>query len=392
MEGQINVLKDLQSVITKALTNYKKSPKDRLTVEYIETRLELLENDWSSFKDTKCSLYKNYKLEDISQKVADIYDTTEDTYITYKCAMNNELPTLEQFKKFIESRFRALEFIEPKKVHQGSNIAHAHSPKAMLATETSSMLCEKYLIVKMEGQINVLKDLQSVITKALTNYKKSPKDRLTVEYIETRLELLENDWSSFKDTKCSLYKNYKLEDISQKVADIYDTTEDTYITYKCAMNNELPTLEQFKKFIEGRFRALEFIEPKKVHQGSNIAHAHSPKAMLATKTSSMLCDQIVACLSTGKIAKPSQVLLATALIKAESKTGQFMTVRALLDQGSQACFITEATVQLLRLKKSLVRGVITCLGNNSSTTAKYMVTLTIKSKTDDSFQLKINAY
>ncbi|KAF9814243.1 hypothetical protein SFRURICE_019518, partial [Spodoptera frugiperda] len=222
----------------------------------------------------------------------------------------------------------------------------------------------------MEGQINVLKDLQSVITKALTNYKKSPKDRLTVEYIETRLELLENDWSSFK-----------VPNISQKVADIYDTTEDTYITYKCAMNNELPTLEQFKKFIESRFRALEFIEPKKVHQGSNIAHAHSPKAI-----------QIVACLSIGKISKPSQVLLATALIKAESKTGQFITVRALLDQGSQACFITEATVQLLRLKKSLVRGVITCLGNNSSTTAKYMVTLTIKSKTDDSFQLKINAY
>ncbi|KAF9812485.1 hypothetical protein SFRURICE_018973, partial [Spodoptera frugiperda] len=230
----------------------------------------------------------------------------------------------------------------------------------------------------MEGQINVLKDLQSVITKALTNYKKSPKDRLTVEYIETRLELLENDWSSFKDTKCSLYKNYKLEDISQKVADIYDTTEDTYITYKCAMKKSVPCIRVHRA--------------KESSPGRNIAHAHSPKAMLATETSSMLCDQIVACLSTGKISKPSQVLLATALIKAESKTGQFITVRALLDQGSQACFITEATVQLLRLKKSLVRGVITCLGNNSSTTAKYMVTLTIKSKTDDSFQLKINAY
>ncbi|KAF9791754.1 hypothetical protein SFRURICE_020153, partial [Spodoptera frugiperda] len=235
----------------------------------------------------------------------------------------------------------------------------------------------------MEGQINVLKDLQSVMTKALTNYKKSPKDRLTVEYIETRLELLENDWSSFK-----------VPNISQKVADIYDTTEDTYITYKCAMKSALNKLKAKECIVqqESRFRALEFIEPNKVHQSSNITHAHSSRAMLATKTSSMLCDQIIACLSTGKIAKPSQVLLATALIKAESKTGQFMTVRALLDQGSQACFITEATVQLLRLKKSLVSGVITCLGNNSSTTAKYMVTLTIKSKTDDSFQLKINAY
>ncbi|KAF9799641.1 hypothetical protein SFRURICE_018828, partial [Spodoptera frugiperda] len=133
MEGQINVLKDLQSVMTKALTNYKKSPKDRLTVEYIETRLELLENDWSLFKDTKSQLYKTYKLEDISQKVVDIYDTTEDTYITYKCAMN---------------RFRALEFIEPKKVHQGSNITHAHSSRAMLATNTSSMLCDKDTCIK----------------------------------------------------------------------------------------------------------------------------------------------------------------------------------------------------------------------------------------------------
>ncbi|KAF9800711.1 hypothetical protein SFRURICE_015365 [Spodoptera frugiperda] len=235
----------------------------------------------------------------------------------------------------------------------------------------------------MEGQINVLKDLQSVMTKALTNYKKSPKDRLTVEYIETRLELLENDWSSFKDTKCSLYKNYKLEDISQKVADIYDTTEDTYITYKCAMKSALNKLKAKECIVqqESRFRALEFIEPNKVHQSSNITHAHSSRAMLATKTSSMLCDFSM-----------SIVLLATALIKAESKTGQFMTVRALLDQGSQACFITEATVQLLRLKKSLGSGVITGLGNNSSTAAKYMVTLTIKSQTDDSFQLKINAY
>ncbi|KAF9806612.1 hypothetical protein SFRURICE_012149 [Spodoptera frugiperda] len=136
MEGQINVLKDLQSVMSKALTNYKKSPKDRLTVEYIETRLELLENDWSLFKDTKSQLYKTYKLEDISQKV---------------------LPTFDQFKKFIESRFRALEFIEPNKVHQGSNIAHAHSPKAILATNTSSMLCDKDTCLK-DKYIGVIND------------------------------------------------------------------------------------------------------------------------------------------------------------------------------------------------------------------------------------------
>lgn len=86
MEGKINTLKGLQNVIQKALTNVKKCPKDRLTLEYIQASLELLENDWDSFKNTKTELYGHYKLEDIiGQKVVDIYDSSEDTYITCKC-------------------------------------------------------------------------------------------------------------------------------------------------------------------------------------------------------------------------------------------------------------------------------------------------------------------
>lgn len=46
------------------------------------------------------------------------------------------------------------------------------------------------------------------------------------------------------------------------------------------------------------------------------------------------------------------VLLATALVNAEAKNGTYQTVRALLDQGSQASFVTESVVQLFKLKKT----------------------------------------
>ncbi|XP_035439785.2 uncharacterized protein LOC118269018 [Spodoptera frugiperda] len=524
MEGQINVLKDLQSVMTKALTNYKKSPKDRLTVEYIETRLELLENDWSLFKDTKSQLYQTYKLEDVSQKVVDIYDTTEDTYITYKCAMKSALNKLKAKEAIAQqgsesntmsratsslvklpkisiptfsgkySEWTTFYDLFTSLVHNNpslDNVQKLHYLKGHLTGEAEQLIRHTPITdanynqcwLQLERRYANKKYLTNCILKRLFSQK-----RLLVESASGLKELLDTT------TDClSALTNLKIDVSTWDVIIIHivtfkldnETRKQWELSISTDSSNELPTFDQFKKFIESRFRALEFIEPNKVHQGSNITHAHSSRAMLATKTSSMLCEycseshklcfckkfakqsvdvrrefvaknkicfnclgsnhtiydckkqmscrickkrhhsllhlnrdvntgndsqvqdsatksvvdsnstndsQIIACLSTDKIAKPSQVLLATALIQAESKTGQFMTVRALLDQGSQACFITEATVQLLRLKKSLVRGVITGLGNNRSTTAKYMVNLTIKSKIDDSFQLKINAY
>ncbi|XP_063830967.1 uncharacterized protein LOC135080214 [Ostrinia nubilalis] len=90
--------------------------------------------------------------------------------------------------------------------------------------------------------------------------------------------------------------------------------------------------------------------------------------------------------------KPKQVLLATALVNAESQTGEFQVIRALLDQGSQACFITEATVQLLRLKKRSIHGVISGLGDNKSVTTKYEVNFTIQSRFDPMHKIPIKAF
>ncbi|XP_047538673.1 uncharacterized protein LOC125072193 [Vanessa atalanta] len=62
--------------------------------------------------------------------------------------------------------------------------------------------------------------------------------------------------------------------------------------------------------------------------------------------------------------KQQQVLLATALVKTICRNGNEYSIRALLDQGSQASFVTESTVQYLGLKKTGFTSQIAGLGGN----------------------------
>ncbi|XP_022832838.1 uncharacterized protein LOC111360825 [Spodoptera litura] len=530
MEGKINILKDLQTVIQKALTNFKKSPKERLSVEYIQTRLELLENDWSSFKNTKTQLYGQYKIEDIvSQKVADIYDSTEDIYITCKCLMkstlnkininepqmqnnscNNSTNSSKSSHSFVKlpkitiptfsgkySEWTTFHDLFISLVHNNKsldNVQKLHYLKSHLTGEAEQLIrhtpitdanyseCWSHLEKRYANK----KYLTNCILKRLFGQK-----RLIVESATSLKELLDTTSDCL-----SALKNLNIDVSTWDVIIIHIVTfkldNETRKQWELSISNdsnssnELPTFDQFKTFIEGRFRALECIEPRKVmaHQVNHSSHIHNSKAMLATKSSNIRCeycsephklcfckqfakqstdgrrefvaknkicfnclggnhtvydckkqtfcrvckkrhhsllhpnreppadsdghdvtakstvdntsastsDQIVACLSTRQTPKPKQVLLATALIKAENRLGDFQTIRALLDQGSQACFITEAATQFLRLKKIPVRGIVSGLGHERPTISKYMVNLTIKSTVDHAFQLNLNAY
>ncbi|XP_060804637.1 uncharacterized protein LOC106135320 [Amyelois transitella] len=94
---------------------------------------------------------------------------------------------------------------------------------------------------------------------------------------------------------------------------------------------------------------------------------------------------------TGKVS--SQTLLATALVKAESRNGSPLILRALLDQGSQASFISEAAVQLLRLNKVAEKTSISGLGGGQSDlTSKYVVKVKIQSLCDPTFKLQVKAH
>lgn len=87
----------------------------------------------------------------------------------------------------------------------------------------------------------------------------------------------------------------------------------------------------------------------------------------------------------------SIALLATAIVPVTNQEGHTILLRALIDQGSQAAFISERATQMLKLKKQPVKGTIVGVGS-TRTDVKHVVQLHIGSRWDTNFRLFIQPY
>lgn len=87
----------------------------------------------------------------------------------------------------------------------------------------------------------------------------------------------------------------------------------------------------------------------------------------------------------------TEILLATAIIKAIASNGEQHYLRCLIDQGSQASFVTESAAQLLRLKKTAIVASVSGVGSAGKETAKSIVKFGINSRYDYNFELSIEA-
>ncbi|XP_049867240.1 uncharacterized protein LOC126367655 [Pectinophora gossypiella] len=90
-------------------------------------------------------------------------------------------------------------------------------------------------------------------------------------------------------------------------------------------------------------------------------------------------------------AKHHRALLATAIVPVRNSSGQSTILRALVDQGSQATFVSERAAQMLKLKKSPIRGTVTGVGS-TKTKVSHVVQLEVLSSYEKSFMLPIRAY
>ncbi|XP_061728871.1 uncharacterized protein LOC133533829 [Cydia pomonella] len=96
-------------------------------------------------------------------------------------------------------------------------------------------------------------------------------------------------------------------------------------------------------------------------------------------------------IATHFITKKTDALLATTLVLVKGHKGQVLTLRALIDQGSEANFITERAVQMMKLHKTPVRGSATGL-QSMKTSVNSMVQCELQSRFDTNFNLNINAF
>ncbi|KAA5655338.1 hypothetical protein F3G58_31390, partial [Pseudomonas aeruginosa] len=89
--------------------------------------------------------------------------------------------------------------------------------------------------------------------------------------------------------------------------------------------------------------------------------------------------------------KQSTALLATAMVLARNEHNQTVVLRALVDQGSQASFLSEKAAQMLKLTRQPARGSIIGVGS-TRTNVDHVVQLKIGSRWNPSFEINIQAY
>lgn len=536
MEALLNCQNDLCSRIFKARSNFKKSPKERISKDFIESKLESLEQLWSEFrhghKDVMRTIEPNVLKSSFYLK-DEIYDKTEDEYTDYKCELKAKLTKLSNSMsnqatiggsiksnlvklpkisipnfsgKYHEwTTFRDLFTSMIHKNESLDNVQRMQYLKSYLTEEAEQLLrnipvsdtnytrCWSLL----EQRYNNKKYLSHCILKRLLSQKNATTESpvFLKDLMDTSADCLSalsnlgidvSNWDIIVIHLLSL----KLDPESRRQWELNMATNLT--------SDDLPTFTQFKEYLTTRYRALEFLELK----GNNklpsayvrppLNCSNKPHVLHVTKTPTIACEycsephklcfcrkfinddykkrhefvtnsrlcynclgsnhsvkfcqkatkcricqrrhhsllhpkevststansknvpqavesisgksthvvienveletpRIVSCFSKGVVKE--EILLATALIKAESKRGDYHVIRALLDQGSQASFITEDIVQALGLPKIPFKGVISGLaGDQLSVKTKYMVPVRFQSLVDPTFNIEVKAY
>jgi hypothetical protein len=101
-------------------------------------------------------------------------------------------------------------------------------------------------------------------------------------------------------------------------------------------------------------------------------------------------DEVVE-ISSNLACRKSTALLATAMVSVRDDEGHVTPLRALIDQGSQSSFISERAAQALRVKRVHAKGIVTGVGS-TQTTINGMAHLHIFSNQDDDVKLNVKAY
>ncbi|CAK1583275.1 unnamed protein product [Parnassius mnemosyne] len=267
-----------------------------------------------------------------------------------KISAVDELPTLNQMREFLESKFRSLEFLDGKQ-RLKPNFSN-HKPKAMHATATvSNVTLESCIFCKQNHRLSNYKEF------AKTNY-------------DARFNFVQTNGLCFN---CLGSKH------SSKVCRSHK---------KCHI-------------CKHKHHSLLHPNPKPT---SGPCSSDSQKSLLVSEVNAMVSN-VKASLDSSESASnftshfsketaPNQILLATALVESRARNGYTHLFRALLDQGSQASFVTESAVQLLGLRKIPNKSIISGLGgdNTSVMASKYIVMMDIQSRHDPSFQVSVRAH
>lgn len=269
-------------------------------------------------------------------------------------AISDQLPSMKQFTDFLETRFHSLEFLD-----SGSSSSFVHKPREFLPKAHNHN-------VPKSNPIHMF----HVSHESCAYCKQDHNIRSCADFIH-----------------CDL--------ISKR-----NFVQTHGLCFNCLGNNH--SVKYCKSTASCQIckrRHHSLLHPKGETHSTEItglnASVENQSSPLADKVSNQEVGPSTATSITNYFVKEvsHQVLLATAVVKARSQNnGEYQLLRALIDQGSQASFITRASVQLLGLKTTATKGVISGLGGEQGLITRSKVEILISSRLNPACVLRVSAY
>lgn len=302
MEAYFLTQEDKLETLDRAISTYKKTPKERFTLSYVETKLETLDLLWSSFRKDHAYIVASVKRDDkkkLTYFTDDIYSAFEENYTTYKCRLKEDLQKYSPSTSNSDHQGQALATVGGAEIKLPRlDIPEFHGKYeewqtfydlfvALVHDNPSLSKVQKlrYLKSKVLGEAgNILKNLATTND----NYEDAWK-QLVRRYNNKRYNsnlILKRLFSQKNITNASAYAIKQLLDVTssclQSLENLGIKTDswDTIIIYLVVTkldseshkewenkisqseDDELPKWTKLVKFLEARFRTLELLDSK----------------------------------------------------------------------------------------------------------------------------------
>ncbi|XP_046970404.1 uncharacterized protein LOC124537574 [Vanessa cardui] len=423
MEALYSLQDELFDNLVKAERNFKKTGKERIRRQYLETRLEVLEQLFKDFRETHKEIVVKGKNKKEAYFTEGKYETFEELYMQYKSSL---LETLQQFLPPVSDLSYTAATVKAKE-----NCSDVKLPRIQLPTfgENLGIKTETWDTIVVYLVVSKL-DTESI--KQWEQHLNTRGDELPTwiqlrDYLEYRfrsLEMIDTNGKRDMQAKPAIKsKSFhasvekEKEDKAKSKQECPLCHESHYInqckrfslmkpkerqafvqTAKLCFNCLVPTHAVIKcrqpfscKKCGRRHHTMLHFERDNQETTREQATVVPSSETHHERASTSRGDTNITATFSRRELQPNSVLLATAKVKVFHSNGLKYIIRALIDQGSQASFVSESTVQLLGLVRKPVSGWVSGLGDGRMK-IKHTVLLHLESRHNPTSYIIVKAY
>lgn len=334
-------------------------------------------------------------LESLSVETHSLWESSQNN--------NNDLPTLDNLLQFLENRFRTLEAIAEKpsqanknpfnKPFNSNSRANTQSYSHFTASDYACIFCNNqhylrscppFLQLDIKDRISFVHQ-HRVCTNCLVpgHTPRLCRNKLNCAKCHKRHHTLLHihDNINFSRFEPSSTNNRPATPSSSSTPDSRFTISRPSTSHQQSTANHGSSFTNLRPSTSTSNPATHFVDSRQPVQFSNSTITNQPPPQPPTASTSFT-----------HLSNPisNTVLLGTACVNVANSSGDLITLRALIDPGSQVSFITMKAAQRLQLKTTSTNAKVFGIGHTYSGTSTKQVHLTMQSTLNPNIRLASN--